>query len=1360
MDAQKILDHIIFQLTPTRTRCELFVVVGDTTERLTSGLLKPFLSHLQTAEEQLAKGGCSIRLEPPDCSKPAWFTKGTAERFVRFVSSPDVLERVNTIETELLQLEETIRMQTLTSTRVEDPLSVDSPSISLPGEKTLSSAEKPRLLKKMRQDSIDSNDSGVSKNSKKQLLRALEARRLVLQKEQGMAFARAAAAGYELVYMLQLIMFSDCFGAARLREACFSFVALCRKREITGFCAGDTKMIDQDLTWALSNASCMSILKSMEEVSPIMRKKEEDIDGFMRVVEPGFNDEWRPHTGSKGFDLPSAENGYQQNLPSVHVNLGQASQVCEWSNSRDVYQGWPDMYTSRNSPYAVFQGYQYGFSPYSHESFTTLSDMSPSDATGLYRHPMGVLSQQSSKTQENLQMSSSQESKSLPSLRKLQVGHRGVQNKSRMAARDIKRKQLYVHGSQKDSSDATDSPTERSDLLNTAYVALEDEYVSNVLVGDGSRQGPIDAADSNFGMSWKVTAREVEDMGMERNRRRSDASDFSYSITETERSRIDRHYDADYEIATSNVQVSKKTATSEDSLVPFEQCLEGSLGSKSKKRLDFQEPEAHWKQQQLQLESKSLDDSFYVYSPPVNREQRTKPTIESALQGNQIYDRMSKQALKVNSGVPHQHDPDDLLMMPRQRKRASDRNASDVMDIDIKLLGSAGNANLPKSQKTLMGPEPSQERVKKFLDQYNEKREAKLRGDVNSSKRVERQGKLKAMQEDLEKRKLEMVRAARKPERTTLQTEAQARADKLRLYKADLQKIKKEKEEEERRRLEELKAQRQERIAARSNPSSSAARGHMSSSLHTSKLSPASRLVPPQKSRSSLKSSQVLPSPMQRTVHSRELNPNRTPSRSVRSFSNPTVNHLRSSAPSVPRQTGKASIGSQSSMKTETLRGPQSTKTHSARTNNLFSAVFGGRDNQMVRTSSMRKSEPSITTKKQGVLSGSRSGFSSERSLKGLTSKAGKDMPRSLDERRQEGRTFLKKGSGAGSSGRSVQKPKPTSPGKERAVDKKPLFSTGTQTNGLKSLRLDRKEASQMKVFEGGAGVPTSRSTIMKNNSSSTSKVTSQMKVSEGGSGVSTSSPTVMKSSSSTSPDTDNGVMRVNSTGKAETDEAILFKPERKKTDQARGSDALVRSDSKPSYSILQTKSFSLLEKNYMPSEGAISSLNSNKGPPVDSAMSRLTPFDSSCTMNGDSKSNKQSIIFDTVFPTESSYRESRISSGSAAKQEITSYLHTPDKQQSNESGRFPRFGQKSMHSPASTTSEGHGEAECHSGNTISNHRRLSLNRFTHPSQSAKKQSKATVSCRGSEPSSTAKALRPFSFLGTFRSKAAEAKWR
>ncbi|RWW32052.1 hypothetical protein GW17_00003297 [Ensete ventricosum] len=92
-------------------RCDLVIIANGKTEKIASGLLNPFLAHLKTAQDQIAKGGYSIILEPDPETDAAWFTKGTVERFVRFVSTPEVLERVTTIESEILQIENAIVIQ-------------------------------------------------------------------------------------------------------------------------------------------------------------------------------------------------------------------------------------------------------------------------------------------------------------------------------------------------------------------------------------------------------------------------------------------------------------------------------------------------------------------------------------------------------------------------------------------------------------------------------------------------------------------------------------------------------------------------------------------------------------------------------------------------------------------------------------------------------------------------------------------------------------------------------------------------------------------------------------------------------------------------------------------------------------------------------------------------------------------------------------------------------------------------------------------------------------------------------------------------------------------------------------------------
>ncbi|XP_037444754.1 COP1-interacting protein 7-like [Triticum dicoccoides] len=235
------LDSAAFQLTPTRTRCDLIVIANGRKEKIASGLLNPFVAHLKAAQDQIAKGGYTILLEPDPAADAPWFTRGTLERFVRFVSTPEVLERVTTIESEILQLEDAIAIQSnenlgLKSGEAHNGKPVDS---SMEGGKTGYNADGDKALVLYKPDTHPAsqlqNDDGVhEEHSKVQLLRVLETRKTVLRKEQAMAFARALAAGFDIDNLIYLISFAERFGASRLMKACTQFIDLWRQKHETG----------------------------------------------------------------------------------------------------------------------------------------------------------------------------------------------------------------------------------------------------------------------------------------------------------------------------------------------------------------------------------------------------------------------------------------------------------------------------------------------------------------------------------------------------------------------------------------------------------------------------------------------------------------------------------------------------------------------------------------------------------------------------------------------------------------------------------------------------------------------------------------------------------------------------------------------------------------------------------------------------------------------------------------------------------------------------------------------------------------------------------------------------------------------
>ncbi|TYI81763.1 hypothetical protein E1A91_D05G176400v1 [Gossypium mustelinum] len=205
MDSATLLDRALFQLTPTRTRFDLVLFYKGKNEKLASGLFEPFICHLKFARDQISKGGYSITLQPPAPATP-WFTKATFERFVRFVSTPAVLERFVTIETEILQIERSIQANELANADGKQ------------GEDANGYTKK--------------TNNGIiqEENSKVQLQRLLETRKALLWKEQAMTYARGLVAGFAMENMEHLISFADAFGATRLREACINFKELCKKK--------------------------------------------------------------------------------------------------------------------------------------------------------------------------------------------------------------------------------------------------------------------------------------------------------------------------------------------------------------------------------------------------------------------------------------------------------------------------------------------------------------------------------------------------------------------------------------------------------------------------------------------------------------------------------------------------------------------------------------------------------------------------------------------------------------------------------------------------------------------------------------------------------------------------------------------------------------------------------------------------------------------------------------------------------------------------------------------------------------------------------------------------------------------------
>ncbi|ESQ35064.1 hypothetical protein EUTSA_v10006648mg [Eutrema salsugineum] len=183
MKVDTVLDYALFELSHKHSRCELFVSSNGETEKLASGLIEPFVNHLSVLE---AKSSFRALVEESENDK-SWFTRRTLERFVQFVSSPEVLERVNTFDLEMSQLE---------------------------AARTLYSQD----------------DGGVTDATKKELLRAIDLRLEAIKKDLSAAIAHASANGFDPHSVSDLQQFADRFGAHLLNEACGKYISLWQRR--------------------------------------------------------------------------------------------------------------------------------------------------------------------------------------------------------------------------------------------------------------------------------------------------------------------------------------------------------------------------------------------------------------------------------------------------------------------------------------------------------------------------------------------------------------------------------------------------------------------------------------------------------------------------------------------------------------------------------------------------------------------------------------------------------------------------------------------------------------------------------------------------------------------------------------------------------------------------------------------------------------------------------------------------------------------------------------------------------------------------------------------------------------------------
>ncbi|XP_060181901.1 COP1-interacting protein 7 [Lycium barbarum] len=792
MKSSTLLDSVVFQLTPTRTRCDLFIIANDKKEKIASGLLTPFLAHLGTAQDQIAKGGYSILLEPDTDVDAPWFTKGTVERFVRFVSTPEILERVYTIESEILQIEEAIALQGNNDSgqgRVEYKEAKSAGKFA--GTKSTADVNEEKAIVLYKPGEHRPQTDSQEENSRVQLLKVLETRKSVLQKEQGMAFARAVAAGFDIDRMAQMVSFSESFGASRLRDACVRFMELWKKKHENG------QWVEIEAAEAMANQLDIAAMNASGiQLSNVANKQ---FDSNSEMASDNGNSGERPP-----FDQQSP-NGQQQ-YQYMHPMFPPWAMHSPPS-ALPPFQGYP----MQGVPY--YPAYPGNGHPYQHP-YPGMEN-SPTGVTPRSRQKRRSLDRRES----NSDSEEGEEMDSEGSHSQRKKAGRSRKNKSgKVVIRNIN----YITSKAKNSSDSeseaasgsekdvdsedlegnghnpVNKQTSRSPKTRRSRTKLQDESISyDDTVCEKEPDGGHWLAFQNCLLKGNEEERYADKDGMfamEKDARRRPKSTIAngevllssrgYDNAQGLGDQMDMHF-----TEINGRKVMPRTANDEFMLNGRENQsgLRNSLDPLAVNAFE------HTNKLDKASSHDMTDESFIVpfrsmSLDGVGPDGRTAINMESELPS-------MHQKSENNSAGIMSYEPNDLSMMPERGTEKISGVYDPAFDYEMQVC-IEGSASKDKRKNGVS----------------NEAKEG--------SKKSEKDRRSKATVDTSDKKRSGGPIRKGKMSKSSPLDDARARAERIRSFKADMQKMKKEKEEADQKRIEALKLERQKRIASRGGSSS------------------------------------------------------------------------------------------------------------------------------------------------------------------------------------------------------------------------------------------------------------------------------------------------------------------------------------------------------------------------------------------------------------------------------------------------------------------------------------------------------------------------------------------------------------
>ncbi|OAY65288.1 hypothetical protein ACMD2_11098 [Ananas comosus] len=803
------------------------------TEKIASGLFKPFLAHLKAANDQIAKGGYSITLEPDPEMDAVWF--------VRFVSTPEVLERVNTIESEILQIEEAIIVQG--NETVENRQTKLTGSNEGTKSTTDSDADKAIVIYKpgSHPQPPESNGSATQEESSKvHLLRVLETRKIVLQKEQAMAFARAAAAGFDMDSMAHLISFAECFGAARLKEACFQFMELWKSKHETG------QWIEVEAAEALHSQSEFSYFNASGIVLSEDAMK--------------HNQESSPVSGG---DASIESAGKDQKIPQDPQHPVGSHQYFQGQYHQTAYPPW-QMHPPPGPP--IFPPYPMQGMPYYQNYPNVYPPYPPMDDPRFNTQQKSRSKRHSRSSKDNndvdSEASETGEDGSDQSASEYEKSHKRINRKGKKKKKKpgvvVIRNVNYVASKKNESSGSESESVSESEA--------EDENVDQRSISQGKKQNTSSSSSNKkegqkkYTDSFDASERDEVAYGQEADTGTWQAFQ-SFLLKAEEKTRTN---DGDIFAGERDPPARRKESKNEDDpILPVERNTGNvqelkTVGIDSVDRNGIRMKQISSTDEMLvssarrgftdshlkEIEGgggnyrRATSEEFMIYG---HEEQTGRSSLDPlAVHDYEIpsnKDRSANNLTDESFVVPFRSGSRDQFLpesrtaidieseLPPVTKRiegssTTGRNEVSYEPEDLTFILGRGVENIS------IGYDPAKDYESQIIIEKAVKVEVTNEENISAStnedvKSAEKDKKLKNLQDGSEKRKKEVVGRKVTSSRFNPLAEAQKRAEKLRLYKADLQKFKKEQEEEQIRRLEALKMERQKRIAARSGSNAS-----------------------------------------------------------------------------------------------------------------------------------------------------------------------------------------------------------------------------------------------------------------------------------------------------------------------------------------------------------------------------------------------------------------------------------------------------------------------------------------------------------------------------------------------------------